>query len=174
MRFEGIVAIIPASGKGERFGMPKADAMLEGKSFADVIRECLTQAGIEQVVIAKNLDTGSMLQTLRVAINELDATPSLGYLIHPVDHPFVRDETITRLIETFISLPDAVIRPSFQGRSGHPVILPHWLDFFADDDGKGLAGLIRAQVCTVIDVPVDDPGILRNVNTINDLSKDGA
>ncbi|MDP2172146.1 MAG: NTP transferase domain-containing protein [Candidatus Cloacimonadaceae bacterium] len=165
MPSDQIIAIIPASGKGRRFGMPKAEAVLAGKSFADIIKELLHSAGIAQVHCPKNLETGSMLETLRHAISELKDQQALGYLIHPVDHPFVKASTIKLLIETFKSLPDSTIRPSFQGKSGHPVIVPSWLNIDADDNDKGLAGLIRSQVCTVIDIPVDDEGVLRNINS---------
>ncbi|MDP2400553.1 MAG: NTP transferase domain-containing protein, partial [Actinomycetota bacterium] len=115
---------------------------------------------------------GSMLETLRLCVQDLNQKPGLGYLIHPVDHPYVEVSTIVNLIEAFRSLPDAVVRPSYLGKSGHPVIVPHWLDLDADDDGKGLAGLIRSQVCTVIDIPVEDAGVLRNVNSPSDLQSE--
>lgn len=169
MPWPELTAIIAAAGKGERFGGPKAEAVLENSTFLDRVRTTLGAAGVSEVYVAQGIDTPDMLATLRHAVRELASPLITGYLIIPVDHPFVRPETVTSLCAAWSSNPDAVYRPSYQGRSGHPVIIPAWLDLNADAGGQGLAGIIRAQACSVIDVPVDDPEILRNVNYPKDL-----
>ncbi len=164
-----LVAIIPAAGKGERFGGPKAEAGLDNSTFLDRVRATLAAAGVSDVYVAQGLNTPDMLATLRHAVGELASPGVKGYLIFPVDHPCVKPETVQALCAAWNSYPDAVYRPSCQGRPGHPVIIPAWLDLAADDAGQGLAGIIRARACSVIDVPVDDPEILRNVNRPQDL-----
>ena len=171
MPFEDIVAIVPASGKGRRFGQPKNKALHSGKTFTEMIRTALEEAGIKRVAIASGLETPDMLSTLRQAVRELKDSQATGYLIWPVDHPFVSAMTARALCEAFLAQPDAVIRPSYHGRSGHPVLIPAWLNLEQNDAGQGLAGLIRSQVCTVIDIPVDDASVLRNVNTLFDLEE---
>ncbi|MBW6514647.1 MAG: NTP transferase domain-containing protein [Candidatus Syntrophosphaera sp.] len=169
MPLSDLIAVIPASGKGGRFGQPKALASYEGKAFAEHITSTLLESGVDNVIVAVGYDTPDMLATLRQAIDEQGNTAAKGYLVWPVDHPFVRKDTVLNLIQAWREQPVAVIRPSHGGQSGHPIIIPAWLDLNADDGGQGLAGLIRAQACTVIDVPVEDPNVLRNINYPKDL-----
>ncbi len=167
--YDAITAIIPASGKGERYGLPKAEARLREKPFAEHIAETLAEAGVNHVVVALGYDTADMLGTLRQAVAEAGSRKPAGYLVWPVDHPFLRLETIVVLCQAFVSNPDAVIRPVYEGSPGHPVLIPAWIDLNADDRGCGLAGIIRSQACTFIDLPVDDDAVLRNVNLPSDL-----
>jgi CTP:molybdopterin cytidylyltransferase MocA len=164
-----ISAVIPASGKGGRFGRPKARAVYKGKTFAEHIISTLRQAGIKNHFVADVYDTPDMLSTLRLAFRDMDFSGAKGFLIWPVDHPFVRASTVSSLCKAFMASPDAVVRPSFEGAHGHPVVIPAWLDLNENDAGEGLAGLMRAQVCTMIDVPVSDKAILRNINYLRDL-----
>ncbi len=164
-----IAAIIPASGRGERFGGPKAGASLGAVTFLERILSTLKDAGITDLFVAQDYDTPDMLATLRRAISELGPHHARAYLIFPVDHPFVQPATVRSLRAAWNSNPDAIFRPAYRGQPGHPVIIPAWLDLERDDGGNGLAGIIRAQVCSVIDVPVEDPEILRNVNYPKDL-----
>jgi molybdenum cofactor cytidylyltransferase len=169
MDFDRIAVIVLASGKGERFGMPKAEARLGDLNFSEAAEHLLRMAGLDNIHIARGLDTPDMLSTLRETVKSIDLQQLSGILVFPVDHPFILPATIVSLCEEFISHPDSVVRPVFEGKAGHPVIIPVWLDLDADDRGQGLAGLIREQVCTVIDVPVNDPAVLKNVNHPEDM-----
>lgn len=167
MPLSELQAIIPASGLGSRFGMPKADAEIDGSSFAVHITGLLKAGGVANIVLARYPDSPDMLSSIKRAV--LEHPGFKAWLIWPVDHIFVRPATLQALLETWTAMPDAVIRPVCDGRFGHPVIVPAWLDLEADHHDQGLAGLIREQVCTVIDVPVEDMGILRNVNRREDM-----
>lgn len=167
MPLSDLLAIIPASGQGQRFGMPKADAEIDGSSFAEHITGLMRAGGVENIVLARYPDSPDMLSSIKRAVS---GHPGFkAWLIWPVDHIFVRPATLQALLDTWTAMPDAVIRPVCEGRFGHPVIVPGWLDLGADHQEQGLAGLIRAQVCTRIDVPVEDIGVLRNVNRKEDM-----
>ncbi len=164
-----IIAIIPASGKGSRFGSPKAVALLEGKTFAETIIGTLKAAGLRSIHLASYADTDDMLATLRRARQELKDSGAAGYLIFPVDFPFVTADSVLRMMACFRKMPDKVVRPLHKGAPGHPVIIPAALDLDADDHGKGLRGIIQSSGIEVTDLAVGDPGILRNINTPNDM-----
>jgi len=181
---EQVIAIILASGKGTRFGMPKAEAGYNGVSFLERISTTLQEAGILHVHIAQGYDTPDMLSTLKQAVAELEkgwipasagTTSSSkppyysGYLIFPVDFPFVSSETVKKLIEAHDKQPDAVIRPCYYGFSGHPIIIPATLDIYTDDHGKGLKGVILFSGKPVNDIQVYDEGIHKNINYQKDL-----
>jgi CTP:molybdopterin cytidylyltransferase MocA len=170
MPFNEIAAIIPASGKGGRFGTPKANAGLNGKTFAQMVHATLKEAGITKIILAEAYDTPDQLSTIRQAVREKLPPQATGIVVFPVDHPFVLAATVRALCNAWLSNRDAAIRPIYEGKPGHPVIIPAWLDLDQDDGGQGLAGLIRSQACTVIDLPVDDRGVVRNINAREDLN----
>lgn len=165
-----ITAIILASGKGKRFGLPKAGISFKGKSFIEQIRDILTDAGVEDIFEARYENTPDMLATLRMAVSELKSKQeNSGYLVFPVDFPFVGANTIQKLVEEHNQNPLAVILPVFNNHRGHPVLIPSKLNLDAEDNNRGLKYIIQTCALPVLDIPVDDSGILKNINTIEDL-----
>ncbi len=171
--YSTITAIILASGKGIRFGKPKAEAEVDGVNFANAITSTLQQAGLDNIHVARGYPTGAMLETLKVAIKELTDTGKTaictGFLCFPVDFPFVTARTIKEIAEAHLDKPQAIIRPSYQGYSGHPIIIPANLNLGGDDDGKGLRGIILHSGLPILNIEVEDIGIHRNINTLEDL-----
>lgn len=161
-----LIAIILASGEGRRFGQPKSEARVQGELFSARIMRTLEEAGLRQMILAQGLATSSMLETLRQAMASCVPRAD-SYLIFPVDHPFVRAQSIRAL--TLAALPDTIIKPVFEGRSGHPIIIPASLDLTGDDAGGGLKGIIRNCALPCVYITVPDAGILRNINTVQDL-----
>jgi len=163
-----IIAIIPASGKGARFGMPKVNASFRGRSFCDHIISCLSDAGINDYRVANYPEATDMLHSIQIAIKELCPPLPNAFLIYPVDHPLVLASTITKLYSAHRRYPSAIIKPLFKNRSGHPIIVPGDMDFDASVEG-GLRALIRACGKMIVYVETDDMGILQNINSPKDL-----
>ncbi|MCB5262413.1 MAG: NTP transferase domain-containing protein [Candidatus Cloacimonetes bacterium] len=161
-----VTAIILASGKGLRYGQPKSEASIDGKLFSQKISASLLDAGIRDIVLADDEDTASPLDTLRAAVSKLETKPDF-YLIFPVDHPFVSSETISILLGTAFQNPDCVIKPEFRGQRGHPIIIPSTLNIYAEAEA-GLREIIRYSSIATVIVPVEDAGIMQNVNYLQD------
>ena len=165
-----VTAIILASGKGKRIGLPKADISLMGISFIEQIRKILTAAGMEDIFVASYENTPDMLATLRRAVSELKSKQeNSGYLVFPVDFPFVFADTVQKLIKTHYQNPLAVLRPIFNQQRGHPILIPSELNLDKEDKNQGLQYIIHTCSLPVVDIPVKDSGILKNVNTKEDL-----
>jgi len=86
----------------------------------------------------------------------------------PVDHPHVQASTL-RGLSSALTQHDAA-RPVYQGRGGHPPLIARSLferlATCANIDGGARSVLGAADT---IDVPVDDPGCVRDVDTPADL-----
>lgn len=162
-----VTAIILASGKGTRYGQPKSEASVDGKLFSQKISASLLEAGVRDIVLAEDEDTASSLDTLRAAVSKLETKPD-SYLVFPVDHPFVKSETISILLQSAFQNPDCVIKPEFRGQRGHPIIIPSSLDIYAQAEA-GLREIIRYSSIATVIVPVEDAGILQNVNHMQDI-----
>ena len=180
-----ITAIILAAGKGKRIGKPKWQLPFENSTFLSTIIDRLSSAQINCIIcvvstLSKGNDTRikyainpkpekGMMTSIYTAIHTLQ--PHKGYLIIPVDHPYVNTETYQKLADAFLKNPERVIRPIYKGKAGHPIIMPDSIAPQipnADFPGGLKYFLIRAKA-QCFDVEVDDPGILRNINTPEDL-----
>ncbi len=167
-----IITLIPAAGKGSRFGMPKVDASYNGISFAQRIIDTLEEAGLTDYYLLRDLDTPDMQTTLRhgmrLAITE-GRIPD-GWLIWPVDHPTVKAATVMTLASIFERKSNSVIIPRNGGRNGHPILIPGALLIPAQPDPLGLKGIIHSSGFPILYADVDDVGILFNFNTPEDMA----
>jgi molybdenum cofactor cytidylyltransferase len=106
-----------------------------------------------------------------VAVGIEKARDADGYLLMPVDHPYIQVETLRVLAEAFQADPAKIVKPVCLGRGGHPVILPR--EFArrlpASDVPGGLRALMAQASAPVRGIVVDDPGVLVNVNEPGDL-----
>lgn len=94
--------------------------------------------------------------------------PVAAAFLWPVDHPFVQWATLYALTA---ALDDHdVARPRYQGRGGHPPLIARkaWPALATCDRVDGGARAVIAAL-DVIDVEVDDPGVVRDVDTPEDL-----
>lgn len=181
-----VAAIILAAGKGTRIGGPKGELRIGGTTFLNHIARRLAAAGVDRVVavvpvtkqkesdgnarlVANPYPERGMLYSIRLGVGAAGGAD--GYLVMPVDHPHVESRTYGTLMGAFDSNAKRVVRPEFKGTPGHPVIVPRILarKLPPGDLEGGLAAFIRNSGVKVVSIPVDDPGVLRNVNTAEDL-----
>ena len=167
-----IIAIIPAAGKGARFGTPKVDAMYNSVTFSQKILQTLEEIGIAKHLIIRDIDTPDMLASLRWGMQKIlseQENPD-GWLIWPVDHPTVKPDTIRILASVFETNSNSVIIPRYQSKNGHPIIVPGFLCIPDKPEPLGLKGIIMQSGFPVKYVNVDDVGILFNFNTPEDVT----
>jgi molybdenum cofactor cytidylyltransferase len=88
-----------------------------------------------------------------------------GVFIHLADMPFVRAQTLATLRAAFA--PERIIVPVHAGKRGHPVLWPraHWPRFAALSGDSGAKAILDALSEAVIEVDVDDPGVLIDLDT---------
>ena len=111
-----------------------------------------------------------MITSLQAGIRALphEATAALLFL---VDHPLVQRDTIELLVRNVA--PGRIILPTFQGRRGHPVLFAS--DIFQEilslTTSQGANIVVRKDPTRVVEVSVDFPGILVDVDTPEDFRK---
>jgi len=166
-----IVALIPAAGKGSRFGMPKVDASYNGISFAEKILSTLQESGIKQSLVIRDIETSDMLASIKFGMNSFhsqDVHPD-GWLIWPVDHPAVKSGTIRFMVKVFSTHSNSIIIPRHNNKGGHPIIIPAAMAIPEDAPPNGLKDIIHQSLFPVHFIEVIDPGILININTPEDV-----
>lgn len=95
-----------------------------------------------------------------------------GWLIALADMPFVRPATIASLAATVKTVPNGagIAAPVYQGQRGNPVAFGHgYLPLLLALEGdQGARAILRAN--PVSEVVVDDSGVLRDIDTPDDLA----
>ena len=183
------VAIVPAAGKGERFGSPlKLLADVRGEPMLGRTVRSLLEGGVDRVVVVTApgtaLETIAILGDERVSVVR-NPDPSRGMfssiqaglagadgdpiIVLPGDMPFVRGGTVAAVLTA--ARLDAVISPRYRGQRGHPIALPGRLrsGILKADPASTLSEVLTKAGEDRIELDVDDPGILRDVDTKQDL-----
>jgi molybdenum cofactor cytidylyltransferase len=125
-------------------------------AVADTGATCVHNPGYE----------AGMASSLVRGVQAADETSAL--LIHLGDVPHVRRATVQHLCDVFADADaPAIVRPTYDDRPGHPVLFdaafrPALLDTTGD---TGARAVLQAHRDALITVPVDDPGVLRDVDT---------
>jgi len=182
-------AIILAAGSGSRIGTPKLKLKIDEEYFINVIIRKLSFAGVKNISAVIREDykewcLGNVPEALFILNEEpekgmfhsvklgiINSEKSDGVIIFPVDYPFVETSTIEKLISSFEENPKCIIKPYFESRSGHPLIIPSQLFAFIlkNSSNENLNFVIRQSKLPIQNVNVDDKGILKNINHKEDL-----
>ena len=185
----GVTAVVLAAGQSDRMGDQfKLIAPFRGKLIirhvceavaaskatsvvvvtghrADEVRQALD--GID-VQITRNPEYSSGLSTsLRAGVRALPAQTT-ACLVVLGDMPLIKPETIDRLIQAFHDADGPVICvPMCDSRRGNPVL---WSTEFFDaltriEGDQGARSLIAENSDSVVEVMVDDDGVLIDIDT---------
>ena len=182
------VAIVPAAGKGERFGGAKLVALVNGEVLIDRTLRSLIDGGVDRIVVVMApgaaLDGSRTLADPRVrrVVNE---DPSRGMfssiqtgllfdegdpiLVLPADMPFVSGATVACVIDACAR--GRIVIPVHQGRRGHPVAFPRDLRRAILDapSDSTLKDALAATGAARFELEVGDAGILRDVDVVEDM-----
>ncbi len=186
------IAVVTAAGSAERFGGRKLLAQVEGEPLLDRSIRSLLDGGAAEVIVVVGTDGRAELERDVNAMNDArvrpveNPDPSRGMfssiqeglatasgdalLVLPGDMPYVRTETVRAVIAKFREKP-SIVSPRFNGKRGHPVALPMALrdEIRATDTSLTLHDVIKRHLDLRVDVDVDDPGIVRDVDKPEDL-----
>lgn len=184
-------AVLLAAGSGSRFGGDKmlaplpdgtpigvaswrnlvsviADAVVVARSGDNALRDAFQAAGAN-VIDCADAQAGMS----RSLIAGLEATPNdSGWIIALGDMPFIKPETIMKVADA-IEQGELIAVPTYKDKRGHPVGLSASLyeELMAITGDEGAREVVRrhAGACCLIACD-DDPGILRDIDTPDDLA----
>jgi len=192
-----IAAIVLAAGLSSRMGeRNKLLFEIDGTRMVRRVVETLIDADVGEVIVVTGHDAPSVAAAvagldLRLAHNAdyrsglssslaagLAAVPETadGALICLGDMPLVTADTIRRIVAEFApSLGKEICAPVRHGRRGHPVLFGRSLfkDLQAVSGDVGGRKLFDAFPTRVVEVIVDDEGILTDFDTDEDFSRSG-
>ncbi len=136
------------------------------------IRTRLAGTGV-QYGINEDYQKG-MLSSIKTGLALLGPNADAA-LIHLVDQPMVSTHVINRLIDAFESGDKGIILPVHQGKHGHPIIISskYFDDIMQLDENsdEGLRAFVSAHRNDWLEVPVDSPAVLEDIDHPEDYER---
>jgi molybdenum cofactor cytidylyltransferase len=187
-------AILLAAGESRRMGSPKALLHYQGQTFIERICTAFLTAGVDELIVvlgARAEEIGralpvhpalrsvvnsrysqGQLSSLMVGIGAL-SPESEAVVVNLVDHPMVSSATIKAVIDSFRAAPIPIVIASYQGKRGHPVLFSSQVygEILAAPLDQGAKVVVRKDPPRVREVPLDDPGILADIDTPEDYAR---
>jgi len=186
-----ISAIIPAAGYSSRMGFYKPLQALGPSLVIEKTVNVFRQAGIEDILVI----TGYKSDLLRPLLAELGVQTVFNpqyrkgmyysiltgvralakdtdyFFVLPGDSPFVATETVEEMLAWAAKLENTdIFYPSVRGKRGHPPLIstrccPALLN---GNPAGGLKEILENSVFNFLEIEVDDPGILLDLDTAAD------
>jgi molybdenum cofactor cytidylyltransferase len=136
------------------------------------VRQSLAGSGV-QYAINKNYQKG-MLTSIKTGLSILSPNED-AVLIALVDQPMIKSGLINKLILAFEEGEKGIVLPTYQGRHGHPIIISTgYVDDIMqlnDNTEGGLRDLINAQRGDWLEVPVDTPDVIEDIDSPEDYQR---
>jgi molybdenum cofactor cytidylyltransferase len=191
--FDVIPGVILAAGRSSRFGRPKAllpaepagitfvarliarfrtasvpDVFVVGRPGEGPLRAAVDEAAA-RFIVNDDADRGQ-LSSLLAAVDVISGVDVRGIIVMPVDMPLVTAGTIATVRDAFVQGTSPIARASYRGRHGHPVIFGSAVfeHLRRADPNSGARAVVHAHGSDVLEVDVDDPAVLRDVDTVAD------
>ncbi len=186
--------ILLAAGENSRFGYPKGLATAQNRTVVQHIQETLVNSQINEIIVVlgaqKEKIEPHLLKHKKLIIvhnkdHKLGQTSSFkagikqasikakGFLLMPVDCPWITTATINSLLEHFTKTKPLILVPKYKDRNGHPPIfhkklLPELLNL---DTSVGVNSFIHAHQNKTEFLSTDDIGTVLTFNTQEEFQK---
>jgi len=183
-----LAAVVPAAGLSRRMGCEKILLPFGRSTILETILQSLDAAGVADRVAVLRPDLPEaaervrragarvvfnprpeeeMLLSIRLGLESLSIDPRAVF-VWPADHPAVSLATLELLAGR--ADPARALLPTQAGRRGHPALVGRDLlpAIASIPPREGLRSLWRTRADAVVEVPVEDPGVVLNIDTPED------
>ena len=186
-----VIGIVLAAGQSTRMGQPKAllPCPPAGRTFVTQIIHVLRGGGLHTIAVVGRIHDHDLrrevasaappasyienpspelgqLSSVLAGVAFAETMNAAGILVLPVDMPLIRPDTVRAALDTFDATDEPVLRATYRGRHGHPVIFGAdmfpWLK--RADPATGARAVLHQDPFRVRNLDVDDPGIVRDID----------
>ena len=191
-----VAAVVLAAGRSTRMGEPKQLLRVGERTVLERTVENVREADVEEIVLVLGYSAeeirrelpADLSDGLRIVVNRqykegmasslregLSAVSGQmdGALIVLADQPFVRSETIDRIVERYRGSEAEIVIPFFEGRRGNPVLLDRSVfpEAMALEGDTGFRAMFSSHAVGIENVDVDDSGILLDIDDRADYER---
>jgi len=189
-----IWAIVLAAGESRRMGAPKLLLPFGGKTVIEAVLDSVKASPVDGILVVVgagaavikekikkygaliviNPDYRSgMLSSVQCGFQKLPPEADAA-LIFLADQPAIKPYVAEALIKAFRHTQRGIVIPVFDRRRGHPILISaHYrAEIGSLDPEVGLRQLLDRHPQDVLEEPVDDPAILRDLDTPEDYVRE--
>lgn len=188
-----ISAIILAGGLSSRMGSPKQLLKLENRTFINIVTQNVLASKVDEVIVVtgyKNEEVSNEISGLPVKViynpdysqgqwTSLAAgvravnPKTEAWLVFMCDQPLITHDINDYLIRKYKESKCLALRPTYQGRPGHPVILSgQLLNRFKTELGdEGARSLLAALGSDMLELPVQDEAVILDIDTLESYER---
>jgi molybdenum cofactor cytidylyltransferase len=195
------IAVVPAAGRSRRMGRPKLALPVGDRTVLECVVAALRDGGVDEVVVVLgsgvaaatslgsraqgvgahvlvlDVDTADMRATveigLRWAAEQFRPEPSDRWLLAPADHPTVSADVVRSVLRSANHADWLITVPTHGGRRGHPTLIRWSLVEGLKNlpPGRGLNDYFRQFPEQTVEVPVDTPAVLLDLDTPEEYAR---
>lgn len=188
-----IVGIILSAGESKRMGTPK-QLLPWGKTI--ILQQVIDNAAashLEQILLVLGSHAGEIAgkitisPKIEIVINHdfkegMSSSVKCGIKNAPAgadafmlllgDQPFISPAIINRLLDEYQTSKHGIVIPVYNGKHGHPVIFAakYKQELLAIAD-QGAKAVVNNHLQDILEVPLDAPEILTDIDTPQDYQK---
>jgi molybdenum cofactor cytidylyltransferase len=189
-----ISAILLAAGESKRMGQPKQLLLIDGQPILVRSLGNLMASQVDEVILVlghhadlilaevqRYLQRGfkvvlnpyyreGMSRSLQEGLRQVHKN-SEAVLIALADQPFVEIQSLNKIIQAYHHTPYGIIVPTYRGRRGNPVLLSlkYRQEMESLTGDVGCREILKRYQEDVLEVEVDSPGILKDIDTPTDF-----
>jgi len=185
-----INAIILAAGRSKRMGKPKPLLRFNDQTFLEHIISVLKHSEVDRITVVLGAEADKITQSAdlsgtNIVINkdyqkgqlssltaEIKESPedTEAILICLVDNPFITEEVVNKIVQTFKETNNPIIVPVFDKERGHPTLFSKSLfhELLNAPEDKGARHVLYSNEDKVLELEVSGRGILIGINTEDD------
>lgn len=188
-----LCAIVLAGGESKRMGTPKMLLPFGDMTMIEKVICNIKNSGLNQILVVLGAVKEPLIDKMNecgvnYCINENyregmlssvicgmeNTEPGAAVLICPGDQPLIKPSTIKLLNEEFVRTGKRMAVATYKGRRGHPLIIhPAFRDEITGiNPAEGLRELLKKHPEDVLEVEVDDIGILKDFDTFDEYRRE--
>lgn len=186
-----ISAIVLAAGASTRMLPCKQLAEIDGETIIERVLRNAQASEVDEVIavlgymandVAKRIKSpkikivvnheyeNGLSSSLKAGLQAIDSKASAGLFLLG-DQPFVDSSVINKVVSEYARSHARIVVPTFKGQRGNPVLFDKSLfdEIMALSGDVGGRKIATEHDPEVLTVEVDDPGVLIDIDTRNDL-----
>jgi len=185
-----INAIILAAGQSKRMGKLKPLLRFNDKTFLEQIISVLKVSEVDKITVVLGAEAETIKKTVdlsgtSVVINRdyqkgqlssliaaIKHTPQEtdAILVCLVDHPFITERIVNKIISKFKETSSPIIVPVFKGERGHPTLFSSSLfnELVNAPQEKGARYILYSNEEKILELETSDNGIAVGIDTPDD------
>jgi len=188
-----IWSVILAAGESKRMGCPKLLLPFAGQTIIETVVSEAQSSRVDGTLLVLGAHREKILnilkdRTISTSINSrfqkgMLSSVQTGFRSLPSgtraavillgDQPEISKTIIDLVVQAYVGSGKGIVLPTFRKERGHPVLIDMKykgeIERLAPD--VGLRGVVYSHPEDIFEVPVDEPGILKDIDTFEDYEK---